>query len=600
MGTMHASGWNQRTQMPAKLRKRFVAMRKKFAYDPVAREAQVAKNRQAFIMEKRMKARAFSSKAEAARDRKALAKGDANTFSFSADPENNDSTAGWGAQRTKLPKRLAERVSKLKAQFKKAPFAERDQAAKARRQEFYAAIAAKARSFGGAPQGSASYTFTFDGDDAKGTENGWTTGGVKLPVALQARYNKVSQRFKSSPHAVRQERATANRNMHLAAIAAKGKAVQFKVHSAQPVPQLENAQGFFSVSAEEGSEESQNGWGVRTRMPPRLAKRCSQLQMQFKKAPYAERDQFAAVKREMFYNSIAMKARATRSMVAGNSNFYSVVPADEEEFKMTSATGWGKPTKLPKRLKTRVASLTAKFARAPYSVRSARADVNREIFHESVRSRCQVNAFRAEAVQERRAEFKDNMVIFGNTVPVTMPPHLAERNATLQSQFAKQGDYEFRREHAAVNRENFNAARAESAAQFSKRVNDVQARKAAFSVNMNLINVNGPVDPPVKMPQRLEKRVLELHEQHFFNDFEARVARTEANRQARLDMVRAKAQRCQERAKAAAARRAKMVESAAPADVVLQSVKDEKSAAIAGNDATNVCSKMRKKNCVIM
>jgi hypothetical protein len=597
-----SSGWTMRAQLPPRLRKRYATTRKKFLYDSVARQAQVAKNREAFLMNKRIKARTFSSKAEAARDRKALAQGDANTFSFSADPEKDEATAGWGAQRTKLPKRLTERVVTLQAQFKKAPFTERDQAAKIRRKEFYAKVAAKARSFSGAPQGAGAYTFNFDGNDAKGTANGWTSGNIKLPVGLQARYNKVSQRFKSSPHTVRQQRATANRNMHLAAIAAKGKAVQFKVQSAQPVAQMEDAKGFFSVSAEDGSEESQKGWGVRTRMPERLAKRCTQLQSQFKKAPYSERNQFAAVKREMFYNSIAMKARATRSMGAGNSNFYSVVPADEEEFKMTTATGWGKPNKLPKRLKTRVAFLTAKFARSPYAVRNARADVNREVFHNSIRSRGRVNAIRAEAAKERRAEFKDNMVIFGNIVPVTMPPHLAERNATLKSQFAKQGDYAYRRENAATNRENFHAARAESAAQFSNRVIDVQARKAAFAVNMNLINVNGPVDSPVKMPKRLEKRVVDLHNKFHYDDFEIREARIEANRQSHLSKIRAKAQRSSERAKAAAARRAVQTgEAAAAEEVTLEAVSGaEDSAAVLGKDATGVCSKMRKKSCIVM
>ena len=81
--------------------------------------------------------------------------------------------------------------------------------------------------------------------------------------------------------------------------------------------------------------------------------------------------------------------------------------------------------------------------------------------------------------------------------------------------------------------------KAKTAASFSSRTNTVQAQKEAFAVNMSLINVNGPVDSPVKMLQRLQKRVVDLHEKFSYDPFKR--ANVEANRQSRLAMVRAKA-----------------------------------------------------------
>ena len=98
-----------------------------------------------------------------------------------------------------------------------------------------------------------------------------------------------------------------------------------------------------------------------TRLPKRLAQRNNKLQQQFKKAPYAEREAEANARREMFYDTVANTARSTRSKGLGNKNMYSVVPADEEEFKMKQANGWGKAVMMPKRLKERVAFLNAKF-----------------------------------------------------------------------------------------------------------------------------------------------------------------------------------------------------------------------------------------------
>lgn len=304
------------------------------------------------------------------------------------------------------------------------------------------------------------------------------------------------------------------------------------------------------------------------------------------------------MKREMFYDEIANKARGTRSFASGKAGIYSIVPADEEEFKMTSATGWGKPVPMPKRLTDRVATLKAYFARPGYEERAAKAVNNKEVFLDSVRARCAVNAQRAEDAKERRAKFKDNMVIFSNTVPVAMPKHLAQRAEELQSRFAKADDYESRRAHAAMNRENFMEKRAKSAAKFSNRANNVQETKAAFAVNMSLINVNGPVDSPVKLPKRLEKRVLALHSK-FSYDPEERATRVEKNRLAHLDMIKAKANRSQVRMKAAAERRNGKSVPVDTSKIELEQVTppmNKKDAAV----ASDVCSKMRKKSCIVM
>merc|ERR1711916_380886 len=147
----------------------------------------------------------------------------------------------------------------------------------------------------------------------------------------------------------------------------------------------------------------------------------------------------------------------------------------------------------------------------------------------------------------------------------------------------------------SMNRGKYNLEKAKTAASFSSRTNTVQAQKEAFAVNMSLINVNGPVDSPVKMPQRLQKRVVDLHEKFSYDPFK-RAQNVEANRQARLAMVSAKA---------AAARRAQGVGAAVEEsndvstnDVKLESVKSQ-SVATTNNSGDNVCSKVRKKTCSI-
>merc|ERR1712065_100959 len=106
----------------------------------------------------------------------------------------------------------------------------------------------------------------------------------------------------------------------------------------------------------------------------------------------------------------------------------------------------------------------------------------------------------------------------------------------------KKGSYEERRFNASMNRGKFNLEKSKAAAAFSNRAASVQAQKEAFAVNMSLINVNGPVDSPVKLPKRLEKRVLALHSK-FSYDPEERATRVEKNRLAHLDMIKAKANR---------------------------------------------------------
>jgi len=591
-----AAGWNKRAKMPKKLQKRYQNLRRKFSYDPEAKMVKAAENYEKVLMMKRIKARFHSSKAEQARDRLALRNGNATTFSFSADPEHNESTQGWGKQAIRIPKRLMERLKEVNAQFKPKPFAVRDQAAKSRREKFHAEIAAKARAFGGAPRAASAYTFSFDGEDVSGTANGWTSTEIKLPMHLQARVNKLEQQFKIRPHSERQARADTNRAAFLAGIVAKGKATTMKVNKASPKKNMMQAEGFFSVSAAADDNTQEGGWGVRTRLPERLAKRCNDLQRQYKRAPYAERAAHADVKREMFYDEVANKARATRSFASGKAGIYSIVPADEEEFKMTSATGWGRPVPMPKRLANRVAMLKTQFARPAYEERAAKAVNNKEVFLNSVRARCAINTHRAEVAKERRAEFEDNMVIFSNTVPVTMPKHLAERAEQLQTQFAKADGYEERRAHAATNRQNFMEERAQAAAKFSNRANKVQKMKAAFSVNMSLINVNGPVDSPVKLPKRLEKRVVDLHTKFSYDPSE-RASRVEKNRLAHLEMIKAKANRSQIRINAAAKRREGQTVEASEVQLeqVATPMKQEDAAV-----ASDVCSKMRKKSCAIM
>merc|ERR1712159_143490 len=224
----------------------------------------MGKNREAQLMDKRIKARAFSSKAQQARDRKALAEGNEFTFSFSADPENNDTQQGWGKQQVKLPKSLQSRCEELQGRFKQEPFQVRDAKAKARREQFYESVRAKARTFSGAPMGINAYSISFKkkSEDFGKTQAGWTDSQIVLPTALKARCNKLTSQFKPRPHAERQQTANTNRAQFMAERVAKGRAVSFKVDSAKAKRGMMQAEGFFSVNASDANDNDANaGWG---------------------------------------------------------------------------------------------------------------------------------------------------------------------------------------------------------------------------------------------------------------------------------------------------------------------------------------------------
>merc|ERR1711998_87775 len=112
------------------------------------------------------------------------------------------------------------------------------------------------------------------------------------------------------------------------------------------------------------------------------------------------------------------------------------------------------PTALPKRLHDRVTFLNAKFNnRQPYGVRRQQAAYNRQAFHEHTKQFAKLNAMKAVNAKERRSEFQDNMVIFSNAQPVTMP-----------AKFSKKDTYEQRRFNASMNRGKYNLEKAKTAA----------------------------------------------------------------------------------------------------------------------------------------
>ena len=135
----------------------------------------------------------------------------------------------------KLPKSLQSRCEELQGRFKQEPFQVRDANAKARREQFYESVRAKARTFSGAPMGINAYSISFKkkSEDFGKTQAGWTDSQIVLPTALKARCNKLTSQFKPRPHAERQQTANTNRAQFMAERVAKGRAVSFKVDSAK-------------------------------------------------------------------------------------------------------------------------------------------------------------------------------------------------------------------------------------------------------------------------------------------------------------------------------------------------------------------------------
>ena len=159
--------------------------------------------------------------------------------------------------------------------------------------KFYDSVRAKARTFSGAPMGINAYSILVQKEERRLRQDaGWVTDSqIVLPTALKARCNKPASQFKPRPHAERQQNANTNRAQFIAERVAKGPCGQLQSGQRKGKEGMMQAEGFFSVNACDANDNNANaGWGVRTRLPKRLAMRNNKLQQQFKKAPYTERE----------------------------------------------------------------------------------------------------------------------------------------------------------------------------------------------------------------------------------------------------------------------------------------------------------------------
>ena len=109
-----SGGWNQTIPLPKHLAERVKTVSKQFDYDVMQREARTASNHQNKLDGIAAKAKVASERVEQAKQRRLLAKGDANHFTVTAEKDADEvqGANGWASKPT-LPAHLQERLDTL-------------------------------------------------------------------------------------------------------------------------------------------------------------------------------------------------------------------------------------------------------------------------------------------------------------------------------------------------------------------------------------------------------------------------------------------------------------------------------------------------------
>ncbi len=518
------SGWGAAKPLPARLSARLQTLKQAHAPKPHAeRTAAAAARRAAFQASIAAKAAAETDKIANAASRRALATGDANTFTvaFAGAEEDAaiDAKQGWN-QTNRLPTRLSERLNELGAQFGQAPFAERQAQAGAKRAAFLAGVAAKASAEADKVSAAQSRRALAAGDDTHFTvagdddvtvqERGW---GYKppMPARLSKRLSALRQQFKPTAFSEREARADANRAAHLAAIQRKAGAETDKVMNAQSrrAVVVGNENSLFTVDASEEAntaEAKATGWGVPVPLPKRLAARVSAVRSKFASKDNLEtRQRKAAANRAAHYAGIQGKAHASsermlavhsrKQLVDGNAECFRVEFNGEET---ETKTGWGpgSPT-LPKRLARRAAGMLRKSPqRNPFEAMN-RAAENRDQYLAAVIGKARQTAAKMQAARERKLKHEmDSGIILLNTAnqralsPVKLPQRLSERVEALTTRFGYDGAE--REKRVAENRVRRIAEIRSKAAAASQKIAMARERRAQAAKQQRLDRMSGP------------------------------------------------------------------------------------------------------------
>ena len=249
-------GWVMKPPLPIALKERLHTLNQQHSskMDQPTKQAKAAANRLQFQQSIAAKAAYENEKSMNATSRRLVAKGDANTlFSVSAveDEENQASVAGWGAQNTRIPPHLQDRLTEMTAKHATQPHAVRQQAADHRRTLQLRSVANKAAletdkisnalSRKKLETGDAN-TFTVtlgqDGGDPNTQAQGWKQKKPRLPTRLANRLKSLGETFQMKPYTARVEKASAKRAAHLTALVSKASLENDKLAAAESRRQL--------------------------------------------------------------------------------------------------------------------------------------------------------------------------------------------------------------------------------------------------------------------------------------------------------------------------------------------------------------------------
>ena len=324
--SVEVRGWGYKPPMPPRLQSRLEKLKTRFEpTDYALRAARADTNRAAFHASLVQKAAEETEKVANAQSRKKLVIGNENIFSIEVKSEAAGN--GWGVP-VKLPAHLATRVNKLQQRFSgnTKTQAEKQKAAKMKRDAYHASIANKARALSAERVLAAqSRKQLMNGNDecfrvefvkADGGEvaieekSGWGTGSPGMPKRLASRaahFLKTSPTKQNLDNAM--NKASGNRSKHLDAVRAKASKTIAKMEAAR-VRKLQNEMDAGIVLLNTAQQRKLSP----VKLPQRLSERVEKLTLRFG-YDGAEREKRVEENRIRRLNEIRTKAQTASKRI---------------------------------------------------------------------------------------------------------------------------------------------------------------------------------------------------------------------------------------------------------------------------------------------
>ncbi len=258
-----------------------------------------------------------------------------------------------------------------------------------------------------------------------GNVMGNTETAVKLPKALDNRIAKLApapEKTTAAALSSKQDKAAKNRAAALQAKAEKaaranekGRLARERKARAQREAVAEASGGrIFEVnvgkSDESVGDDRKGGWGVKTPLPPHLAKRLKKVQAKFdydvmerynrNAGNHSAKIEAIRAKAAVASERVA-RAAQRRALAKGDDNHFTVTLAGEAQ-DTTPAAGWASKPAMPQRLQERAETLSTRFGGSTTAAedKQARAAANRAAFNN--KKKAAARKFGAEVVEKAK------------------------------------------------------------------------------------------------------------------------------------------------------------------------------------------------------